>query len=156
VVLSGKKLPVKLKSSESITDFSGTYLTWTSYNNLLLNARNTRVRTDLKDKYAADFKPGYLPVFCVDNRIYQTCRNMQEANLSGIPELRKFCCSIPAKAHFRSANHYIGTELPSLISSVDFWIQAASDPGTRSLTTIVPANSMSEVSPSPNYVRSCY
>jgi hypothetical protein len=103
------------------------------------------VATNLKGKYAVYFQPGYLPVFCVDNRIYHTCQNLQEALLSGIPDLRKFCYSIPAKAQFRAANHYIGTELSSLVSSVELWVQAALDPGMQSLAKIVPTESLSSV-----------
>lgn len=127
-------------------------LTWNSYKNLLLTARNSRVETDLKRKYSADFEPGHLPVFCVDNRIYHTCQNMQEALLSGIPALRKFCYSIPAKAQFRSASHYIGTQLPSLVSSLELWIQAACDPEVQSLAKIVPAESLSSVWPSSHHL----
>jgi hypothetical protein len=92
-----------------------------------------------------DFKPDSLPVFCVDNCIYHTCRNMQEALLSGIPELRKFCYSIPAKAQFRSAHHYVATKLSSLISCLELWIGSARDPGLRSLANRVSTTALSGV-----------
>jgi hypothetical protein len=131
------------------------FLIRTSYKNIVLTARNKKVADNLKEKYAADFKPGYLPIFCVDNRMYHTCRNMQEAILSGIPELRKFCYSIPAKAQFRAGSHYIGTQIPSLVSSVELWTEAARDPEMQALANIVPTNSLSSVWLSKNDLYQC-
>ncbi|ERF68129.1 hypothetical protein EPUS_06941 [Endocarpon pusillum Z07020] len=105
------------------------------YNTLLFSSRNERVETQFKDRYAADFKE-YIPaLFCVDNRDYHTCRNEQEAILSGIPKLRMFCYERPAKAQFKSAHHYIWTELPSLISSIKIWVQAARSPVKQNLAS---------------------
>lgn len=120
-------------------------LTWRRYKTILLTARNQKVANHLKKRYAVHFKPGCLPVFCEDNRTYHTCRNMQEAILSGIPELRKFCYSIPAKAQFRAGSHYIGTQLPSLVSSLGLWIAAARDPEVKALTEIMPVKTLYNV-----------
>ena len=120
-------------------------LIWASYKNILLTARNEKVARDLRHKYASYFEPGSLPVYCVDNRMYHTCRNTQEALLSGIPGLRKFCYSIPAKAQFRAGSHYMGTQLPSLISSIELWVEAARDPEMQALAKIVPTKSLSSV-----------
>lgn len=123
-----------------------------SYNILLLTCRNRRVETDLRDKYAADFRPNQLAVFCVDNCTYHACRTEEEAYLSGIPALRKFCYEIPARAQFRSAHHFISTELPSLISSIKLWIEAARSPAKQCLAKIVSAESLSSVRTSVDHI----
>lgn len=70
---------------------------------------------------------------------------MREAMLSGIPELRKFCYSLPAKAQFRSANHYLSTELVSLVLSAELWNGAARTPGMVRLAKVMSAGSLSSV-----------
>ncbi|KAF7514201.1 hypothetical protein GJ744_004526 [Endocarpon pusillum] len=53
-----------------------------------------------------------------------------------------FCYEIPARAQFKAAHHYIWTELPSLISSIKLWIEAARSPVKQNLAKMVSAESL--------------
>jgi hypothetical protein len=131
-----------------LSDFSISNLTQIRYKTLLFGSRNDSVAKNLGAKYAADFKNasrGDFSVYCIDNRMYHTCRNNEEADLSGIPKLREFCFQIPARAQFVLANNFIGPELPSLIVSVDLWIHAVVDPELQRLSRLVSAESLAMV-----------
>jgi len=79
---------------------------------------------------------------------------MQEAMQSGIPELQRYCYGIPAMAQFKSAYHYINTELPLLISSIKLRVEAAHRPKNQKLAEIVSADSLSRVRHFINHI--CY
>lgn len=106
----------------------------------------------MKARYATHLNQKDFAVFCVDNRIYHECCNIQEVNLSGIPPLRKFCYEIPAEAQFEAAYQYIGTELPHLVTSIGLWIETADGPGKQNLAHIVSAESLSSVQSPADYI----
>ena len=143
---STKKLRLNSRSSSFACSFFQTISDATkSYQTLLLTARIRIVEDGMKARYATDLEKNKFAVFCVDNRVYHNCCNIEEANLSGIPQLRKFCYEISAKAQFRAAYQYIGTELPTLLSSIRLWIEATRSPGKQDLAQMVSAESLSSV-----------
>jgi hypothetical protein len=94
-----------------------------SYKYLFVAARNSSVTSQLQKTYAGEFEPERVPVFCVDNMDYQNPDFTLDINATGIPQLRHFCYSVPAKALFRSAHNFLENLLPSLIQSVRLWYQ---------------------------------
>ena len=44
---------------------------------------------------------------------------------SDIPEIRKHCHSIVARAQFRTSNHFLEVEVPDLVQSLEVWIASA-------------------------------
>ena len=94
---------------------------------LLIKARNEDVTKKLQSAYAAKVKGGSLSVFCVSNRHYKKFSekgNTEYVIASGIPALRHFCHSIAAKAQHREARHFLDTSLPSLLSSMQLWVES--------------------------------
>ncbi len=97
---------------------------------LFVAARNDDIREQLVKAYC-DFSPaGNLDVFCVANQDYQGRYGQgEEAHKlaiqgSGIPELRRFCHSIPARAQFRATNHFLEVQLKGLVQSLELWLSA--------------------------------
>jgi hypothetical protein len=108
-------------------------------NALLIRARNKKVKDNLQAVYAEHFSPKRMPVFCIDNVYYQEQEFPQAVNLSGIPDLRRYCLSLPGRALFRSADTYLETRLPALINSLEIWLDAAHTAGTQSFSNILDA-----------------
>lgn len=101
------------------------------HKSLFIEARNADIREKLVRVYS-DFFPagGDLDVFCVANRDYQgSVEQGEEAHElaiqgSGIPSLRRFCHSIPARAQFRATNHFLEVRLKGLVQSLELWLSA--------------------------------
>ncbi len=102
---------------------------------LLIQARNQRVKSSLQEAYAQTFLPDKLPVFRVDNASYQEQDFPQAIALSGIPELRRYCLSLPGRALFRSAHAHLEHQLPTLVDSVEIWLDAAQKSGTETFSS---------------------
>jgi hypothetical protein len=113
-------------------------------NGLLIQARNKKVKENLQAVYAEHFSPKRMPVFCVDNVYYQEQESPQTVDLSGIPDLRRYCLSLPGRALFRSADTYLETRLPALINSLEIWLDAAHTAGTQSFSNILDAKQVHE------------
>jgi hypothetical protein len=45
--------------------------------------------------------------------------------LSGILELRRYCIGMTAQNHLRETNEYIKHDIPALLNSVKFWVDAS-------------------------------
>ena len=60
---------------------------------------------------------------------------------SGVPGLRKFCHSIVARAQFKAAQHFLETEVPALIQSIQLWLEAAE----QDTTLNIPSNLVPDV-----------
>lgn len=112
---------------------------------LLIRARNKQVKSKLQATYAEHFSPGHMPVFCIDNVLYQEQEFPQAVDVSGVPDLRRYCLSLPGRALFRSADTFLETRLPALINSLDIWLEAAHNAGTQSFSNIVDADQLHEV-----------
>jgi hypothetical protein len=113
-------------------------------NGLLIQARNEKVKANLQAVYAEHFSPKLMPVFCIDNVYYQEQEFPQAVDLSGIPDLRRYCLSLPGRALFRSADIYLETSLPALINSLEIWLDAAHTAGTQSFSNILDAKKVHE------------
>lgn len=74
-----------------------------------------------------------MKVFCVGNNDYLTnCNGNSEqekayVELSGIPQLRAYCQSIPAEAQMRQLATFFRFKAPSAIASVTLWASGAFD-----------------------------
>jgi hypothetical protein len=116
--------------------------TLSSMNELLIRARNKQVKGNLQAKYSQDFWPRPMPVFCIDNAYYQEQEFPQAVDLSGIPDLRRYCLSLPGRALFRSADAFLETRLPALANSLDIWLDAARSAGTQAFSNLVSAEKL--------------
>jgi hypothetical protein len=110
-----------------------------SMNELLIRARNKEVKSKLQAKYSEHFLPRLMPVFCIDNAYYEEQDFPQAVNMSGIPDLRRYCLSLPGRALFRSADAFLETRLPALVNSLDIWLEAAHSAGTQSFSNLLDA-----------------
>lgn len=96
--------------------------------------------------YSDFFPAGDLDVFCVANQDYQGyVEQGEEAHElaiqgSGIPSLRRFCHSIPARAQFRATNHFLEVRLKGLVQSLELWLSA----GARNNSLQLPLDNFSE------------
>lgn len=94
---------------------------------LLMQARNSHVEKGLQKAYASKVPGGNLDVFCVSNTLYEKYAEKGNGELvraSCIPELRQFCYSITAEAHFQEALHFLRSELLNLLTSLQMWTGA--------------------------------
>ena len=111
-------------------------------NGLLIQVRNEQVKSQLQTVYAESFSPKRLPVFCIDNAFYQEQDFPQAVKMSGIPDLRRYCLSLPGRALFRSADIFLGSQLPALVNSLEIWLEAAHTAGTQSFSNILDVESL--------------
>lgn len=113
---------------------------------LFIEARNADIREQLVNAYSDLFPARDLDVFCVANQDYQGhIEQGEEAHElailgSGIPSLRRFCHSIPARAQFRATNHFLEVQLKSLVQSLELWLSA----GARNNSLQLPLDNFSE------------
>lgn len=100
------------------------------YKYIYVAARNNNVNAKLALTYPQLAGNGRSNVFCIANDDYEgnklrhgsAAHKYAVAN-SGVPELRSFCHSVAAKAQFHAAELFLKIELPSLIQSLDIWLQ---------------------------------
>ena len=97
------------------------------YKYIWADVRNYQTRKKLLQKYNNKMQDRNLHAFCVGNQDYgghgynfSQSRNFL-VEKSGIPELRRFCHSIIARAQFRADKHFLDTETPNLILSFSLW-----------------------------------
>ncbi|EXJ86047.1 hypothetical protein A1O1_06416 [Capronia coronata CBS 617.96] len=100
---------------------------------LLIGARNRHVTAGLQAAYASRVPGGQLDVFCVSSKLFDKYKSSDDLDLlqmSGIPDLRRFCHSITASARLLQAQNFLRSKLPSLLTSIELWVttQAASTP----------------------------
>lgn len=86
--------------------------------------RNEKVRNNLRVLYPEKVDH----IACVSNTIYSDNRNgaMRWLELSGIISLRRHCLGLVAGHQLQDATHFMRNEIPSLISSVELWVQSGS------------------------------
>lgn len=113
---------------------------------LFIEARNADIREQLVKAYSNFFPAGDLEVFCIANQDYQGhVEQGEEAHKlaiqgSGIPRLRRFCHSIPARAQFRATNRFLEVQLKGLVQSLELWLSA----GARNNSLQLPQDKFSE------------
>ncbi|KAJ0426006.1 hypothetical protein BJY00DRAFT_272728 [Aspergillus carlsbadensis] len=97
----------------------------------LIGARNTFFTTALSDQYQHGIK-----VYCVSSKLYSDHRRdsgeqtHEYIRLSGIPELRQCCQSVPAKAQLRATSGFLTNHVPGLLLSLNQWVLAGANPVT--------------------------
>ncbi|KAL4884754.1 hypothetical protein BJY04DRAFT_181964 [Aspergillus karnatakaensis] len=95
---------------------------------LLIEGRNELAVARL----SSDFKPD-VKVFCVSSKLYVEYREgskeqaREYVELSGIPELRQYCQSVPAEAQMRATSAFLKNKVPALVGSINQWILASSN-----------------------------
>ncbi|KAH0543399.1 hypothetical protein FGG08_002257 [Glutinoglossum americanum] len=95
---------------------------------MLIGARNAHVTKRLKQAYSDLISGSDLRVFCIGNRDYKKFtsprgrRNFVFIDATGVPGLRRFCRSVPAKAQFEAGLQFLETQIPALLHSVDLWV----------------------------------
>jgi hypothetical protein len=97
----------------------------------IINIRNRDVSSHLQSLYNSDLREGNLKTFCISNTIYwqerdkPTQKALPFLNLSGIIELRRYCIGIVAESHLKETINYMKNEIPTLLNSVQIWIDAS-------------------------------
>ncbi|KAL2813123.1 hypothetical protein BJX63DRAFT_395031 [Aspergillus granulosus] len=98
---------------------------------LLVGARNQSVTTVLSNRYQPDVK-----VFCVSSKLYTDHRHYsgeqarEYIQLSEIPDLRRYCQSVPAEAQLRATASFLNNRVPGLLLSLNQWVLSGSSPVT--------------------------
>lgn len=93
----------------------------------LIQSRNQRVTADLREHGSN------VRIFCVSNELYSRHRRIIRVhdedyfNLSGIPELRRYCQQVPAEAQFRFVAAFLEHRVPAVLRSVKQWALAGLD-----------------------------
>jgi hypothetical protein len=102
---------------------------------LLRSARNERVKSGLQEEYKEmlhkeRLPQTTLPVFCVSSTEYEEGIERKRPELveaSEIPFLRQFCKSLSAEATLLDAKHFIGTQVASLLRSIEIWTSGSTE-----------------------------
>lgn len=105
-------------------------LTLLRRNSLLRNARKDDVKEGINLTYAEKLKGRKLEVFCVSNLAYFEHRHTghpQAVEDSGIPELRKFCHAINARAQKAESENFLHNKLPALLDSTKLWMRKVTE-----------------------------
>ena len=112
------------------------------YKYIYVSARNAEIKKKLLAKYASDSGKMNINVFCIGNNDYDMEGDLrmdteaQDIAIkgSGIPELRRHCHNIVARAQFRASNHLLNVEIPDLIQSLEVWVESANQDSGSSVT----------------------
>ena len=97
---------------------------------MLIGARNALVTKRLQQTYSDLVPTSELRVFCVGNSDYKKFKSSRKQgsfafiNATGVPSLRQFCRSVPAKAQFEAGLQFLETQIPALLHSIELWISA--------------------------------
>lgn len=92
--------------------------------------RNNQAKEGLMKKCAKSDRADNLNIFCVGNKDYEGSgywgpeTRIIAAEGSGIPDLRRFCHSVVAKAQFRATINFLDVEMHGLIQKLEVWIAA--------------------------------
>jgi hypothetical protein len=106
----------------------------------LVERRNRKVVTQLREKYAANVQDE-LQVFCTDDGDYFEHRFDEQdraeirLDLSGIVRLRKYCHSISAKAQLTEATAFMERDVPTFLGSLKQWAISGIDSVSPDKTT---------------------
>jgi hypothetical protein len=101
-----------------------------------IGARNAHVTRELKKEYAKLIPTGDLRVFCIGNKDYMKFMlpkkrvDISLINATGVPDLRRFCRSIPAKAQFEAGLQFLEVQIPTLLHSIELWISTGAGGNT--------------------------
>ena|SRR5579862_891129 len=105
---------------------------------MLIDARNAHVTKQLQQAYSELISTGELRVFCVGNDDYKKFKSLQKRgkpaliDATGVPSLRQFCRSVPAKAQFKNGLQFLEAQIPVLLRSIELWVSAGPGKGPGS------------------------
>ncbi|KAF2651016.1 hypothetical protein K491DRAFT_682506 [Lophiostoma macrostomum CBS 122681] len=96
-------------------------------------ARNRTASNLLKEKYKRMTKGASLPVFCISNTEYDKYLSGYEADdpprltleLTGIPALRSYIQSLPAKGRFATLEHHLTTSWDTLLTTLELYCKVS-------------------------------
>ncbi len=132
----------------SIYKISKNILTLDRYKHIYAAARNEDVTSGLALKYPHLAGNGRSNVFCIGNEDYNGYKLKHDSPAhitgisgSGVPKLRSFCHSITARAQFKASNHFLTVDVPSLVQSVEVWL----DGSQRTTVAAIPTGCVSEL-----------
>jgi hypothetical protein len=99
----------------------------------MITTRNALVESKLHDLYRNKIQGGDPRVFCASNFLYWAKRDEKSGEraspfleLSGIIALRRHCMALVSDSQFRIATKYLQDDIPSLLSSIELWVQSGS------------------------------
>lgn len=98
-----------------------------SLDEFLIQNRNRRITEELR-RNGRDIR-----IFCVSNDMYSNNRrdtmphSEDYFNLSGIPELRRYCQLVPAEARFLFVVSLLQNRVPAVLGSIKQWALAGLD-----------------------------
>lgn len=108
---------------------------------LKITARNSKVNSDLHEKYDSRLGEGKFQVFCVDSLMYLEPEDEDldnaEQDTSGIRRLQAYLAKFPGKSSFRVYNSIIGSRHRAMMYSFQTW-DSSSRVGPNPLGTILP------------------
>ncbi|EAU36995.1 predicted protein [Aspergillus terreus NIH2624] len=116
------------RDCERIRDYTDRIQGLEKLKRFLISRRNDQVTQTLSRK-----RNDRARVFCVSNTLYSDHRedDRDQADeyirLSGIPELRRYCQSVPAEAQLRSTESFIKNQAPAILGSLTQWTLARTD-----------------------------
>jgi len=87
---------------------------------LIMKGRNTKVITEINNKYRDLLPKGNFHVHCVDNEVYMNDAN--RADLSGIPQFQEHIACLPGKTLFKLYYNFIGPEHEVTLYSFENWV----------------------------------
>ena len=116
-----------------------------SYQNIYMRARNADQVDKMISRYPQLQGPdGIAKVFCVANKDYEgeefdnRSTHFEAIKGSGIPELRRFCRSVVARAQFQACDYFLQFDVPNLVQSLQAWLDAyAQTPHPPSLSHVI-------------------
>jgi len=134
---------MKRKSSMLTHTMSWRALIQHRYKYIYVSARNRDISSRLASKYPQLAGNGRSNIFCVANDDYEGNKLYPGSSAhrfaisgSGVPELRRFCHSVAAKAQFRASDHFLAVDIPSLIQHLDVWL----DGSHRTTIAVIPTD----------------
>ena len=96
-----------------------------------MRARNADLVDKMISRYPQLRGPdGIAKVFCVANKAYEgeefvnRSAHFEAIKGSGIPELRRFCRSVVARAQFQACDYFLQFDVPNLVQSLQTWLDA--------------------------------
>jgi hypothetical protein len=98
----------------------------------IVTLRNDKVSHGLREEYHDYLIATSLSIFCVSNAMYWENREksadiaLPHLRFSGILELRRYCISIVAESRLQATQTFIQEAIPTLIGSVQLWVEAGS------------------------------
>lgn len=110
-----------------------------------MKARNGYVIETLTSKYPElRGHDGISKVFCVANKDYEGddfmngLAHREAIEGSGIPELRRFCRSVIARAQYQACDFFLQFDVANLVASLQAWLEAFSQtPQPPSLSHVI-------------------